>query len=446
VLSRIRSFRLQLLAATAITAVVGLLGADLSVAYLQSRDERSSDVRKARIAATGIARALGHGASLAQVRFAQSVLPDDQVIVRRHGHVIFSGPPLRSREIEGIESASFAGGSVTIRRHSSASKGAGPAAITGIVALVVALVIGAAIFVSTVLSRRVREPLDRAIAVAQRVAAGDFSARLGPSAIDEFAQFSRTFDAMAERLERSDLDQRRFLADVAHELATPVSSIVGFATALADGTAETDEERGEAAVLIAQESARLRALLDDLRDLTRVDLFETVHPEPVRLDRFCAEMVARLHPIAEAAEVELALDAHAVEATADPRVLESIVRNLIANGVQYTPAGGRVTVWTGRRGNDSVIGVRDTGIGIAPEHRAHVFDRLYRADEARTRTTGGSGLGLAIAQRAAVALHGHLELESEVGKGSEFRLVLPRAGRPYRSLAELQAFSKRGRR
>jgi signal transduction histidine kinase len=93
-----------------------------------------------------------------------------------------------------------------------------------------------------------------------------------------------------------------------------------------------------------------------------------------------------------------------------------------------------------------VIGVRDTGIGIAPEHRAHVFDRLYRADEARTRTTGGSGLGLAIAQRAAVALHGHLELESEVGKGSEFRLVLPRAGRPYRSLAELQAFSKRGRR
>lgn len=425
-LSRLRSFRLQLLAATAITAVLGLLGADLGVAYLQSRGEHASDVRKARIAAVGIAGALAGGAPLTEIRFVQSVLPDDQVIVRRGGRVVFSGPPLRSREIEGIVSATYPGGSVTIRRHSSGSKGAGPAAITGIVALVVALVIGAAVYVSTVLSRRVRDPLDRAIAVAQRVAAGDFSARLGPSGIDEFAQFSRTFDAMAERLERSDLDQRRFLADVAHELATPVNAIVGFATALADGTAETEDERAEAAVLIAQESARLRALLSDLRDLTRVDLFETVHPEQVRLDRFCGEMVARLQPLAEAAELTLELEHRAVEATVDPRVLESVVRNLIANAVQYTPAGGRVTVWTGKRGNDAVIGVRDTGIGIAPEHRAHIFDRLYRADEARTRTTGGSGLGLAIAQRAAFALHGHLEVDSEVGKGSEFRLVLSR--------------------
>ena len=433
-LSRLRSFRLQLLAATAITAVLGLLGADFGIAYLQSRDEHSSDVRKARIAAYQLADALEHGASLDEVRLAQSVLPDDQVIVREQGRLVFSGAPLRSREIEGVVTASYPGGSVTIRRHSSGSKGAGPVAITGIVALVVALVIGAAAYVSTVLSRRVREPLDRAIAVAQRVAAGDFSARLGPSGIEEFAHFSRTFDAMAERLERSDQDQRRFLADVAHELATPVNAIVGFATALADGTAETEDERAEAAVLIAQESARLRSLLADLRDLTRVDLFETVHPERVRLDRFCAEMVARLQPIAEAAEIELELDLHAVEATVDPRILESIVRNLIANGVQYTPAGGRVKVWTGKRGNDAVIGVRDTGIGIAPEHRAHVFDRLYRADEARTRTTGGSGLGLAIAQRAAIALHGHLELESEVGKGSEFRLVLarPSAGAPRR--------------
>ena len=437
-LSRLRSFRLQLLAATAITAVLGLLGADLGVAYLQSRGEHASDVRKARIAAVQIAGALAGGATLAEIRFAQSVLPDDQVIVRRAGRVVFSGPPLGSREIEGVVTATYPGGSVTIRRHSSGSKGAGPAAITGIVALVVALVIGAAVYVSTVLSRRVREPLDRAIAVAQRVAAGDFSARLGPSGIEEFAQFSRTFDAMAERLESSDLDQRRFLADVAHELATPVNAIVGFATALADGTAETEDERAEAAVLIAQESARLRALLSDLRDLTRVDLFETVHPEQVRLDRFCGEMVARLQPLAEAAELTLELEHRAVEATVDPRVLESVVRNLIANAVQYTPAGGRVTVWTGKRGNDAVIGVRDTGIGIAPEHRAHIFDRLYRADEARTRTTGGSGLGLAIAQRAAFALHGHLEVDSEVGKGSEFRLVLsrPTAG----------ALRRRGRR
>jgi signal transduction histidine kinase len=448
VLSRLRSFRLQLLAATAITAVVGLLGADLGVAYLQSRDEHASDVRKARIAADNLAHALAAGTPLAQVRFAQSVLPDDQVIVMRGGRVVFSGPPRRSREVEGVESASFPGGTVTIRRHSSGSKGAGPAAITGIVALVVALVIGAAIYVSTVLSRRVREPLGRAIDVAQHVAAGDYSARLGPTGIEEFTHFSRAFDAMAERLELSDLEQRRFLADVAHELATPVNAIVGFATALADGTAETEDERAEAAVLIAQESARLRALLSDLRDLTRADLFESVNPERVRLDRFCGEMAARLQPLAEDANLDLRLDLEAVEAVADPRILESVVRNLIANAVQYTPAGGVVTVWTAKRGSDTVIGVRDTGIGIAPEHRARIFDRLYRADDARSRTTGGSGLGLAIAARAATALHGYLELDSEVGRGSEFRLVLPRARRdgPYRTIAKTQASSQRRRR
>jgi signal transduction histidine kinase len=442
VLSRLRSFRIQLLAATAITAIVGLLGADLGVAYLQSRDEHASDVRKARIAADNIARALAGGATLDQVAFAQRVLPDDQVIVARAGRVVFSGPPLRSREIEGIQSAAFPGGVVTIRRHSSGSKGAGPAAITGIVALVVALVIGAAVAVSTVLSRRVRQPLARAIDVAQQVAAGDYSARLGPSGIEEFAHFSVAFDAMAERLERSDLEQRRFLADVAHELATPVNAIVGFATALADGTAETEDERAEAAVLIAQESARLRALLSDLRDLTRTDLFEVVHPESLRLDRFCGEMAARLQPLAEDAGLDLRLDLEAVEAVADPRVLESVVRNLIANAVRYTPSGGVVTIWARKRGSDAVIGVRDTGIGIAPEHRARIFDRLYRADEARSRSTGGSGLGLAIAARAAAALHGHLELESEVGAGSEFRLVLPRArrdDRAYRTIAESQA-------
>jgi signal transduction histidine kinase len=442
VLSRLRSFRIQLLAATAITAVVGLLGADLGVAYLQSRDEHASDVRKARIAAESIARALAGGASLDQVAFAQRVLPDDQVIVTRAGRVVFSGPQLRAREVEGVESATFPGGVVTIRRHTSGSKGAGPAAITGIVALVVALVIGAAIAVSTVLSRRVKEPLARAIEVAQQVASGDYAARLGPSGIEEFAHFSRAFDAMAERLERSDVEQRRFLADVAHELATPVNAIVGFATALADGTAETDDERAEAAVLITQESARLRALLSDLRDLTRADLFEAVHPERLRLDRFCGEMAARLQPLAEDARLDLRLDLDAVEAVADPRVLESVVRNLIANAVHYTPAGGAVTIWTRKRGADAVIGVRDTGIGIAPEHRARIFDRLYRADEARSRSTGGSGLGLAIAARAATALHGHLELDSEVGAGSEFRLVLPRARRPYRTIAETQASSQ----
>lgn len=424
-LVRLRSFRIQLLAATAATAVLGLLGANVLIATLQTRDTHASDRRKARIAVRQISAALAAGEPLSRVRFAQSVLPDDQIVVTRGGHVVFSGPPLKSKEdLEAVSRASFPGGSVLIRRHSSSSD-THPGVITGILALVVILVLGAAAALSTFLSRRMRRPIDQAITQAQRVAGGDYSARLGAVGLEEFTHFARAFDSMAERLEASELEQRRFLADVAHELATPVNVLVGFATALADGTAESEDDRAEAAVMIAQESARLRNLLRDLRDLTRIDLFESVHPEALRLDRFCAEMATRVRPLADDAGLEVALELEPVEAVADPRVLESVVRNLLSNAIQYTPSGGRVTVWTARRGPFAALGVRDTGIGIPSEHQTRIFDRLYRADEARSRTSGGSGLGLAIAQRATVALDGRLEVSSEPGEGSEFRVLLP---------------------
>lgn len=425
-LSRLRSFRLQLLAATAITAAIGLLGANLTVTSLQHRDSHASDRKKAELVAKRLASLLAAGAPLSQVRLAQGVLTDDQVVVLRHGRRVFAGPPLHATEVEAVRRAPFPGGVVEVHRHESATQDSTPQAITLIFAIVVALVIGAAAVVSTILSRRVRRPLEQAIGVAHRVAAGDYSARLGPLGIEEFAHFGRAFDAMAERLEQGDLDQRRFLADVSHELATPINALVGFSTALADGTAETPDEQAEAAVMIAHESARLRTLLADLRDLTRVDLFESVHAEPLRLDRFGAEMAARMRPLVDGAGLELDLQLSPAEAVADPRVLESIVRNLLANAIQYTPRGGKVTLWTGRRGASAALGVRDTGVGIPAVQQARVFDRLYRTDDARTRTSGGSGLGLSIAQRAAAALGGRIELDSTPGEGSEFRLLLPR--------------------
>jgi signal transduction histidine kinase len=428
-LSRLHSFRLQLLAATAITAVLGLLGANLVVAAMQTRDSHDSDRQKARLIADRLAADLAAGAPLSQIRFAQSVLTNDQVIVYRSGRTVFAGPPLGNTELEAVERATFTGGSVVVRRHGSPPTSGQRLNITLIFALVVLLVIGAAATVSTILARRVRRPLAQAIAVADRVASGDYSARLGPSGLEEFSHFGRAFDAMAERLEQTDLDQRRFLADIAHELANPINTLAGFATALADGTAETPDEQAEASVMVAQEAARLRSLIADLRDLTRVDLFESVHAEPIRLDRFCAEMASRMRPLVDEEGLELLLELQPVEVVADPRVLESIVRNLLANAVQYTPAGGRVTLWTAPRGGLGALGVRDTGIGISPEHHPRVFDRLYRADGARDRTSGGSGLGLSIAQRAAAALGGRLELDSRPGAGSEFRLLLPRRAR-----------------
>ena len=424
-LGRIRSFRLQLLAATAITAVVGLLGANLTVAAMQQRHLQASDNAKALEAARTVAQVVANGTNVHELRALQRVLPNDQVIVRRNGRVVFAGPPFDSET--DVATASFPGGTVVVRRRETSIPGVSERQVTLIFALVVLLVIAVAAVVSTVLARRVRKPLDRAIGVARRVAQGDYSARLGASGLEEFADFAHAFDAMAARLEQSDLDQRRFLAEIAHELATPINALVGFATALADGTAAEPDEQAEAAVMIAQESARLQTLLRDLRDLTRIDLFESAHPELLRLDRFAAEMAARLRPLVDDAQLELELRVSPVETMADPRILESVVRNLLANAIRYTPAGGRIVVSAAAAGDTAVLAVRDTGIGIPPEHQGRVFDRLYRADEARARSSGGSGLGLAIAQRATAALGGRIELTSTPGEGSTFRILLPRA-------------------
>lgn len=427
--ARLRSFRIQLLAATAVTAVVGLVAADLTVALLQAHEGHASDERKAQAAATQIARSLAHGGSLAQARFAQRLVPSDRVVVYRGGRIVFSGPALRKTEVEGVGQASFPGGRVVVHRHSSGSDATSAATLTGIFAVVVALVIGAAALVSSLLARRVQSPLEHAVAVATRVAGGDYTARLGAFDLEEFQQFGRAFDDMAARLEQSDREQRRFLADVAHELATPLGSLVGFATALADGTAATEQERNEAAGMIDRESRRLLILLEALREVTQVDLFESVHPETLRLDRFLDEIAKRFAPQLDDAGLHLELDLHPVEVVADPRVLESVVRNLLANAVQYTPADGHVHVETRRRHDDAELVVRDTGIGIAPEDLPHVFDRLYRVDHARTRASGGSGLGLSIAARAARALGGRIQVESEQGRGTEFRVTLPAHGR-----------------
>jgi two-component system, OmpR family, sensor histidine kinase BaeS len=297
-----------------------------------------------------------------------------------------------------------------------------------IVVGVVLLVIGAAAVGATLLIRAMRGPVDRASEVARRVAAGDLSARIGELGEGEFAEFARSFDQMAMRLEGADHDQRQFLADVAHEIATPMNAIQGFAVALADGTMSSLQERKRALELIESQQGRLESLLSDLRELTQLDLTSTVQVESLDLGDVCAGAVTRFAPVAERAGVEFKLarqPRRSLILQSDRRLLETVLDNLVSNAIRYTPRGGRVELSPGRTDRSAVIAVSDSGIGIAPEHQKRVFDRLYRGDCARDRSSGGSGLGLAIAQRAARALGGRIELESQPDVGSVFRLVFP---------------------
>ena len=236
----------------------------------------------------------------------------------------------------------------------------------------------------------------------------------------------RAFDGMAAQLQQADTEQKRFLADLAHEIATPLSAVSGFAMALVNHSARSLAERKEAADIVVHESDRLQQLLDDVRHLHRLELAESVRQEQVDIDALCAETAQRFRLAADDAGVTLVVCAGQVSVRADPRLIDAVVNNFVSNAIRYTPAGGRVRIVAQRRRPAAVIAVRDTGMGIAPEHLERIFDRLYRVDEARDRATGGFGLGLAIARRAAQSLNGRIEVTSTPGEGSEFRLVLPR--------------------
>ena len=297
----------------------------------------------------------------------------------------------------------------------------------GIVAAIVVavLLIGEAWLAATMFYRTVRRPIARAIETVDRLATGDFSARMGTSGPGEFAHLGQAVDGVAGRLQQADTEQKRFLADLAHEIATPLSAVSGFAFALVDQSARTAAERAEAADIIVRESDRLRQLLDDLRHLHRLELAESVRQEQVDIAGLCTETARRFRLAAEEAGVTLLVCAERFSVVTDPRLTDAVVNNFVSNAIRYTPSGGRVQIQAHRRRPGFVIAVRDTGIGISPKDLERIFDRLYRVDKARDRATGGSGLGLAIARRAAQSLGARIEVESRPGEGSEFRLLLP---------------------
>lgn len=428
------SLRSRLLLAMVISAGVGLAGAFLLYSHVEQSKERAADHAKALTEARTIAAQVGGGASVATLHAQQELLPNDQIVVERGGRVLFRGPDRTGRELESVVRAPIPGGLVRLADYTSLENSSKTLDFLLINGGVLALVIAAAILTATLVTRSVRAPVARAIAAADRVARGEFEARMGSAGPDELGRLGRAFDDMAAQLERVDSDRRQFLADVAHEIATPVSTVSGFALALADGTAADEAQRAEARALIETDTQRLRGLLDDLRELTRLDLAEPVRLEPLSLERLIGDLKARFRLAADSAGVTLTTDVRPATVAVDRRLLETVASNLVSNAIRYTPRGGHIEVRVRRRARQLILSVRDNGVGIAPEHQRRIFERLYRVDQTRDRATGGSGLGLAIAFRAAKNMGGHIELESAPGSGSEFRLVLPTLERRARAV------------
>lgn len=287
----------------------------------------------------------------------------------------------------------------------------------------------AAFVVSWYFSRRVQHSISDVADAAAQVASGRFGTRVpDPGLGREFASLAATFNSLAERLEATETTRRRMLADLAHEMRTPLATVDAHLEAVEDGVRALDDDTLE---VIRESTQRLRRLAEDMTAVSRAEE-GGVHlsPQPVdaaALVRSAAE-VARDRYAAKGVALEVA-PAAAGRVRVDPDRIAQVLGNLLDNALRHTPPEGRVVVSSRREGDWVELTVSDTGEGIGAQHLPHVFDRFYRVDTARDRRRGGSGIGLSIA-RALVEAHGGVLTAASAGPGSgtTFTARLPGAG------------------
>jgi two-component system, OmpR family, sensor kinase len=298
---------------------------------------------------------------------------------------------------------------------------------TGLAVLAVGLVGG------WLIARRIFRPIAAIAATAAKISGDDLSARIKTENIDqELADLARVLNATFRRLEAAFDRQACFTADASHELRTPLAVIRSQAE-LTLSRARTPEEYEEALRTCLNAAERMTDLVEGLLTLARADAGrETMPREPVDLGRVALDAVDLCRPLAEEKRVRLNTSISTTKVIGDASALSRVVGNLVANAIKYNRPNGQVQITLGPDDGEAVLTVRDTGEGIPEEHHAHLFDRFYRADKARSRATGGSGLGLAIAKAVVEAHGGTIGFESVVGKGSKFWVRLPMTRRKQR--------------
>ncbi|HEX6674121.1 MAG TPA: HAMP domain-containing sensor histidine kinase [Actinomycetes bacterium] len=288
-----------------------------------------------------------------------------------------------------------------------------PWPLLGLGVLVVAVAAGRAV-------RAMAAPIGDVMEAADRVAAGDYAARVEPRGPGEVRRLARSFNQMTERLEANEAQRRRLLADVAHELRTPLSVIRGNVEGMLDGVYPADEAHLGP---VLEETAVMARLLDDLQTLSTAEAgVLRLHRERVDPVALAEDAVAAFRARAGSAGVALGCRATAdlPELDVDPLRVGEVLANLLSNAVRHTPSGGSVELDLQPAAGGVAFTVSDTGAGIAPEDLPQVFHRFVKSAD-----SGGAGLGLAIAKSLVEAHGGTITAESEPGKGTTMRFVLP---------------------
>ncbi|GLY97827.1 ATP-binding protein [Actinoplanes sp. NBRC 103695] len=295
----------------------------------------------------------------------------------------------------------------------------GSPALLGVAGLMVVALVGTAL-----IARRVSRPVWLLTEASLRLADGKLDVRVPIKGRGELALLSASFNAMAEAVQSSEERQRRLIADIAHEMRTPLSNLRGYLEGLSDGVVEPSRELF---VSLHEETLLQRRILDDLQELALAEAGDLTYTRTsFDLAELATNSATAHRAVAAEAGVELVVEAPGgTWVRADPERLRQVLGNLLTNAIRYTDRGGLVEIKARPEVFEAVLMVRDTGVGIAPEDVPRVFDRFWRADPARQRATGGSGLGLTIAHRIVTDHGGRISVTSTPGKGTTFVVRLP---------------------
>lgn len=280
--------------------------------------------------------------------------------------------------------------------------------------------------ISVYVSRRIVRPIRAMTRASQHIAEGHYRERLAIYGEDELAELTGSFNRMAAALEDTENMRRQLIADVSHELKTPLASIKGYMEGLQDGVIAPTPETFQQ---VHREADRLQRLVQDLQELSRVEAaLLQLDLKPHRAGNIVDSVVALLQPQFDEKGVALTLELpeEPVYVRVDFDRIRQVLINLLGNALQYTPPGGRVTLGAARAGSMVHFSLKDTGIGLEPQDLERVFQRFYRVDQSRSRASGGSGIGLTIARHIVEAHGGQMRAESPgLGQGSTFHFTLP---------------------
>ena len=294
----------------------------------------------------------------------------------------------------------------------------------GIFALLLSLV------VAFFFSRWIADPLQKVVIAARGMPSAEIKPvePLGPQEVQEL---TRAFNSMVARVQASQTSQREFVANVSHELKTPLTSVQGFAQALLDGTADTDESRQKAAQVIFSESERMYRMVLDLLDLAKLDAGTAdLKMAPLNMRALLNSIQEKFMPQSQRAGVKIETDipADLPALIADGDRIAQVFTNLTDNALKFTPRGGSVYLAAFLELDTIHVTVTDTGAGIPEKDLAHIFQRFYQADPARKGGEAhGAGLGLAIAHEIVAAHGGKITVRSQVGTGITMEVILPLA-------------------